>query len=359
MATKATGQFTIIDYNDAISLSGYIQSNRQKTQMFNPDNASYTPDWSTENLILTPSLFILGNSSDIITSTAVQSVSWYDVTAGSEGSAITANTTYGLSGTKNHVLTVKTNTMAGIPGKEYMCKVVYKDPTTLMDLVVKIPISFSRVVNGSGITDAIAWAPKGNVFKNDESSSLEAECDLWRGSVVDKTSVSYQWYQFDTEQLTDVGGGISWRKLTEVANVTTGVTSSKMLVYPSAVPVYAVFKCIIKDTDSSSNTYNKFFEDTVTFEDKSDPIQVSIVSTGGDVFKNGVGSTNLTAKLFRAGAEIDTGGSGYTYKWFKMDKDGVIDPNFDGTGVNFKTGKSIGIGSGDVNVKATFIVEIS
>ena len=54
--SKAQGQFTIIDYNDALTLTGYIGSNLAKSQMFNPDNATYSPDWSSTNLVLTPSL---------------------------------------------------------------------------------------------------------------------------------------------------------------------------------------------------------------------------------------------------------------------------------------------------------------
>jgi hypothetical protein len=354
----ATGQFTIIDYNDALSLSAYIASNRQKTQIFNPDNGSYNPDWASSNVILTPSLFILGNANDIITSSAVQSIQWYDVSNGVE-TLISANASYAIGAAKPNALTIKSNVLAGLPGKEFMCKIVYRDPSTGLDLIVKTPISFSRVVSGSGITDAIAWAPNGNVFKNDETTSLIAECDLVRGSVVDSTNVTYQWYQFDTAQTTDAGGGNNWRKLTNVANVTTGVTTRQMTVFPAAVPTYAVFKCVIKDTDASSNTYNSSFEDNVTFEDKSDPVQVTITSTGGDVFKNGVGSTTLTAKVFQAGAEVDAAGTKYTYKWFKLNSSGVLDSNFGGTGINFKTGKTLSVGDADVDVKATFQVEVS
>ena len=32
--SKAQGQFTIIDYNDALTLTGYIGSNLAKTQMY-------------------------------------------------------------------------------------------------------------------------------------------------------------------------------------------------------------------------------------------------------------------------------------------------------------------------------------
>ena len=80
----ATGQFTIIDYNDALTLTGFISSNNPKTQVYNPDNGAYSPDWTSTNLVLTPSLYKLGTTSDIITSSEVQSVQWYSVSSGTE-----------------------------------------------------------------------------------------------------------------------------------------------------------------------------------------------------------------------------------------------------------------------------------
>ena len=93
--------------------------------------------------------------------------------------------------------------------------------------------------------------------------------------------------------------------------------------------------------------------DTISFIDNSDPIQVSIESSGGDVFKNGVGSTTLNARLFQAGNEIDLQGTKYTYNWKKFDKDGILVSEFK------KQGKKITIGSDDVDIKATFSIEIS
>lgn len=106
--SRAQGQFTIIDYNDALTLTGFIGSNLAKTQMYNPDNGSYSPDWTSTNMVLTPSLYIIGTTTDQITSANVTQVKWYE---GSSTTAITANTTYGLSGTKSHILTIKKNTM--------------------------------------------------------------------------------------------------------------------------------------------------------------------------------------------------------------------------------------------------------
>lgn len=351
----ATGQISIIDYNDALTLTGFIGSNHPKTQMYNPDNGGYTPNWATSNLVLTPSLYKLGTTTDIITASEVTSVKWYE--SGSS-TAITTSGNYALSGTKNQILTIKANVLAGLPAKDWICEVTYRDATTALDLLHKMSISFSRVVNGGGIADAVAYAPDGNVFKNGTVTSLKAQCNLWRGSVIDTTNITYQWYKQDSSVSTDQGGGLGWRKLTETANVTTGVTTNTLVVFAAAVSSFAVFKCIITDTDSTSNTYNQTFVDTISFIDNSDPLQINITSSGGDVFKNGVGSTVLTARVFQAGAEVDSAGTKYTYRWYKYDKNGTLDPNFGGSGINYKSGKTLSVGDADVDVKATFSVEI-
>jgi hypothetical protein len=353
----ATGQISIIDYNDALTLTGFISSNKPKTQQYNPDNGVYNPDWSASNLTLTPSLFILGSSDDIISSAQVQSITWYDAEAPSTPLATDTNYTVPTSGLKT--LTIKKNVLAAKVAKDYICVIVYRDVTTNLDLTYKMGISFNKVVNGGGIADAVAWCPDGNIFKNDSIATIKAHCDLWRGSTIDTTLVTYRWYKQDSTVSTDQGAGVGWRKLDGTTNYgITGYTTNEITVPNSAVLNIAVFKCQIKDTDPASNTYNDYFYDTVTIVDQSDPVQVSVTSSGGDVFKNGVGSTTLTAKLFRGGEEIDSAGTTYAYKWYKYDKDSALVANWGGAGIDYKTGKTLSVGSNDVDVKATFIVEV-
>lgn len=340
----AQGQFTIIDYNDALTLTGFISSNLSKTQMYNPDNGSYTPDWATTNLVLTPSLFLAGSGNDIITSTEVQTVKWYE---GTSSTAIATGGNYALSGTKSHILTVKGNVMAGLPGKDYRCVISYKDSTTELTLTYTTSISFSRVVNGSGIVSLDVTTPKGNVFKNGEVTSLTAKAELWRGSVIDTSSVTYQWYVQDPDATS------GWTALTNTTNKYDGVATNTLTVYSDAVNSYATFKCEAKDTDSTSPTYNNTFTGTASFVDMTDPISVVIESTGGSIFKNGVGSTTLTAKVYQAGEEIDANGTTGTYEWSKYDKDGSLVSGFS------KTEKSFTVGSSDIDVKATFLCEVT
>ena len=245
--SKAQGQFTIIDYNDALTLTGYIGSNLAKTQMFNPDNNTYTPNWASTNLVLTPSLYVIGTTTDQITSAAVTSVKWYQ---GTSTTVITSTGNFALSGAKSHILTVKANVMAGLPGVDFRCEITYKDASTGLSITHPLSISFSRVVNGGGIVDLIVTTPNGNVFKNSEVATLTAKAELWRGSVVDTTNVSYKWAIMDSSVTSssstgyDASFGIGWRKLSDTTGKYTGTTSATITIYAAAVESYAVFKCM-------------------------------------------------------------------------------------------------------------------
>jgi hypothetical protein len=65
----AQGQFTIVDYNDAITLSGYLASSVRKNQRYMKDSGTYLPDWSasSSNPIITPYLFRAGSDEDLMT----------------------------------------------------------------------------------------------------------------------------------------------------------------------------------------------------------------------------------------------------------------------------------------------------
>lgn len=351
-----TSDYTISDFNDAISLSGYIGSNLAHTQIYSPDNGGFTPDWSKTNLVLTPQLYVTSTTEDIIATVAVTSVKWYTNSEASEN-LISTGGAYALSGAKSHILTVSKNVLSGNNNIKYICVILYHDSTTGLDLTHKMDVTFTRVSSGSGIADAICIAEDGTIFKNSSVKSLTASCDLYRGSTIDTTNVVYQWYVMDSSVTTDQGGGVGWKKLANTSGKYAGVTTRLITIYPDAVPNLAVFKCVITDNDTTSDTYNGKFYDTITITDLSDPIQCTIVSTGGDTFVNGNGSTTLTARIFQGGAEIDASGTKYTYKWYKYDSDSKLVKGWGGS-VDYKTGKDLTVASQDVEVKATFRVEV-
>lgn len=363
MSVRATGQITITDFSDALSVTAFISATQPKTQIYNPDNGTYQPNWTSTSapMILTPSLFVSGQPGDIIGSANVQSITWYDAEAPT--TALSSGSIYEIPSSGVKTLRIKTNILSGDTSvKDYVVVIVYRDPSTGLDLTVNASISLSKVVNGGGIADAIATTPEGNIFKNANANKLTATCYLYRGSTVDKTQVSYQWYRQESNVTSDEGGGVGWRKLTSTINYgITGYTTDTISVPASAVLNVETFKCVITDTDTVSPTHTQKFFDVVTFMDQSDPIQVTVESPGGTIFKVGSpnNSTVLRARLFQAGQEIDgAGNEGYVYKWYKYDKAGNLVRNFGGTDINYKTGKTLAVGDADVDAKATFKVEV-
>lgn len=354
----AQGQLTIVDYNDALSLSAYISSDKELTQVFNPDNKTYFPSLSTGSpMTLTPSLFISGQAGDMITNAT--SIKWYD---GSSTTEIVNGGSYSLAAFasgQNRPLKITANILSGSTySKTFRCDIGYTDPVTGLALKAQATIVVSRINNGGNITIANAKTPKGNVLKN-KSGNVTIVAELLRGSALDSTGVSYQWYRGNDAATTDEGAGPGWNKLSSTyTGGTTGYTSNTLSITPGDVLNIAQFLCQIKDTDTNSPTYNQIFECTATIVDQTDPTQVIINSTGGNIFKNGQGSTVLEAKLYQSGVEVDVKKTDatpqkYTYTWTKRDKNGDLDVSFS------KTGKTITVGSADVSAKATFEVNIS
>lgn len=79
----------------------------------------------------------------------------------------------------------------------------------------------------------------------------------------------------------------------------------------------------------------------------------TVVSSGGDVFKNGVGTTQLTAKTFVNGHEVDEDGARYDYQWIKFDKDSKQVDGF------IETGKTLNVTANDIDEKATYRVLVA
>ncbi|MBN2860939.1 MAG: hypothetical protein JXK93_11800, partial [Sphaerochaetaceae bacterium] len=127
----------------------------------------------------------------------------------------------------------------------------------------------------------------------------------------------------------------------------SGATSSSYVVSQASVDSMQQYRVIISDSVVGDN----YTSDPATVLDFNDPIQVIVKSSNGEIFKNGVISTDLTAHLYQNGEEIDAGGTEYTYTWAKVDKDGGS--------TSFGTGKTKSVGSADVVARSSFICTVS
>ena len=189
MAVKvARGQVTIIDQNDAVSLQAFIGSSQPLTQVYNRDNNAYAPSWAASPyLVLTPSV---GNAATLTAGVKSGSAKWYK-----NGTAIVSgqdSCTIGAASAK-YALTVKANHMTvSAPQVRYTFEAVYIDANGL-EIPFRAEIQFTQHLNAGAMIAAVAYAPDGIVFKNDEVATLRAHCDLWRGASIDTTNVTYAW----------------------------------------------------------------------------------------------------------------------------------------------------------------------
>jgi hypothetical protein len=185
-------------------------------------------------------------------------------------------------------------------------------------------------------------------------TSIKAKAELTRGSIIDTTNVTYQWYKKDTSISTDQGGGIGWLKLISTSPE-TGYNTDTLTIPSSAINIFEVYKCIIKDTQTDSITYNTSFESMVSVTNSVLPIEVR-VEVDGRVILNGQGQKAIRARLYQGGKEIDTEGTLYTYRWYRWLENATKDTSWNTTG--YKAGKNIVITDADVDTKATFTVEV-
>lgn len=203
MAIKvARGQVTIIDQNDAVSLQAFIASNQPLTQVFNKDTNVYAPNWTASPfLTLTPSLYVSGKgATDQITSVGNAASLVPGIKSGSgkwtkNGTAITTgqdSCTIAAASAK-YALTIKANHMTvSAPQTRYGFEAIYIDANGL-EIPFRAEIQFTQHLNAGATIVAVAYAPDGVVFRNDEVSTLKAHCDMWRGASIDNTNVTYAW----------------------------------------------------------------------------------------------------------------------------------------------------------------------
>ena len=177
------------------------------------------------------------------------------------------------------------------------------------------------------------YAPNGSAFVNGEGTLIINTFAYEGSNIIDPQgdNVSFIWEKY-------ISG--DWVVIRDE-------TGNSLEVNGQDVDGIASFRCTM--------LYKRVeYTDTITLIDKTDPFQAVIESSGGNIFKNTVGESTLNCRLFQSGNEIDPLGNNYTYRWYRLDKDGN---KLDGGGV-FKTGKTIMINGNDVDIKTTFVCEV-
>lgn len=230
-----------------------------------------------------------------------------------------------------------TATAKAVKGELYLTNGV----TTLLDYQ-----GVTVVTDGVDTITSVGSTPDGNVFYNTIGTNpiLKANIDVYNGNTL--VTPAWLWFYQDPTVTTtgsagyNAKGGLGWHLIANAAGLYANATTREISIYANAVAGYEVLKCV---ATYSSVDYPQFYVIT----DQTDPYQVVIDSTGGDKFKNAVGTSVLTAKVMQAGLPLDeTGATGAavpiftSYTWSKYDQDGVLAAF---TPVGAEVGKTSGV----------------
>lgn len=370
MGIIAAGQITVVDVSDAPVLNAFITASRPTTQVYSQSSGSYSPSYASTAQVLTLNLTKAGSTASIIG--GISSVHWY-VVDGSSKTEITSKSDTSneyVSGSNNKFLTTKLNIDPNKGSKRFEISGVWRDTLTGLDVQFSASIDLFVTQIGKESQVLNVYAGNGTTFRNNTPASLTVNADLYRGNVLSNDNKKFKFFYQDTNVTGsssggyDVDGGIGWHLCSsttsgQTPNVQpTATTTSQgvLTVTPAAVINAQSFKvvCINK-----SGTFNDSKSSGLcTLVDMSDPYVLVLDSSAGNIFKNRQGSTVLKALLYRNGEELDTSGTGKTYKWTKFDKNGTMDANFGGTDNAYKTGKSITVNATEVAAKANYRCEV-
>ena len=302
---------------------------------------------------------------------------------GATGNGIKSVTNYYLASASSSGVTTSTSgwteTIQDIStSKKYLWnyeKITYTDNTTYSTPPTIIGV---HGTNGIDAVNLSVWAPNGNIINNNNKTSIELQALMYSGTTDISTSAntSFKWVAINPNGSESV-----------LQDTKTGANGGwKCIVKADSIPTMLAVRC--------EATYaNKTYKDHIVLEDKIDPIQAVVISTGGDTFKNGTGETYIYAKLIRNGEEIDPitlydnipGTTGhkandiiyikssksykklvnnawanasasdlqFAYSWTKFNQNGVHDTSYSATG------KVIHVTSGNVVEKANFVLAVS
>lgn len=217
MATKkvlARGQFTIIDYNDAASLSAGITCNKSLTVVVNDSgNKSEEVAWSSKHpLIVTPVVYQSSFSSGMNNlATELLDLQWAYRTQGNDWRSVDGDNRFevvtdakqldGYDAIKNSLVVICDEDESKTPLLTRTSQVVdfrftgtFRDSSD-MNTHVEGLITFTCVVNGRSNVIVTLTTPEGDIFVNQEQNEKTILAELWRGGEVDYTDIEYRWYK--------------------------------------------------------------------------------------------------------------------------------------------------------------------
>ncbi|ALO79507.1 hypothetical protein HOBO_100 [Bacillus phage Hobo] len=244
---RITGQITISDLNDAKQYILYLNPN-YKTQIYDPNGLTYVPDFTSSNLVIKPELYIAGgDGSSMLPSASVKSVFWYEGTqttvplaetaGGTTPSGLSYSLPTGTPSTTAKILTIKSN-LATMTSQIFTCVVTYTDTDLNMDVTLKANYDVTKIVNGSGGSNAIV------ALLSNDSQSIPTD-SAGNNGVYAGSGTEIHVYDGATE-LTHDGTG--------TANGKYKVTASATNITAGAITTSGIFAVVAQASNITQDT---------------------------------------------------------------------------------------------------------
>lgn len=336
MAIVSTGQVTIYDHNDAVSIAAYITASEglsQTKSVSDAEVAAYTPDYNTgTDNTLTAAVYV--GSSNVVALLSNAKWSLNDPA----GESIGASTTYAVATNQNPDTASQ---------RTYYFQGDYTDPVT--NLVTHILAQITLIAVKTG-TNAVFIQVRGSGVIEKASTNTQNTTKVWadlmRGATVDETNIHYKWFKYPyatagqldanhTDVTNDYINFVATDDIAdgawEVGDHTTAPTDGAWAdvkgieISEEAVTDIQLYKVKAYDTILSEEVAEAIFQ----IVDQSDPYEVILTASNGNIFQNAGGPTKtLTPTVFNGGRKV-TLDSSYTFDYELIDrfgeKSGFID----------------------------------
>lgn len=244
--TVSYGSITLTDITDVGELSIYPKSNLPQSIIYSPDQNSFTPNWGSSTLILTPSIWYAGEQ--LLTTNNYVNVSWSrregigSVTTLTTGETVSDGTLVVNSATiPKGSLVVNVNKFTeNSTMLTYIVTVTYQDPTLNQTLTAEGEITFSMTKLASSVKSATITGE--SVFKYQGDGTIKGASTITLTARVTGAGVGISAWQYQQANGT-------W------ATYPNSGTSATLTVNES----HSVFdndKCIIKLVTTDNSIYD-------------------------------------------------------------------------------------------------------
>ena len=182
---QAFSSVSVIDLTDVGVINLYCTSNQPTSVIYDPNQNSYIPDWSSSNLVITPVISYNG------TTLALNATGLVISYKRKEGSATAADLVTGetVSGGK---LTVSANQLSSVPSGllTYICSVEYTDPESGVPISAEATLTYTMLSQASDVKSAYITGE--SVFLYDTNKSIVGNNQITLTADLSNVSVS-QW----------------------------------------------------------------------------------------------------------------------------------------------------------------------